>query len=162
MGAENIFQLWQLLPEIINKLKNNYSNNLVTTTIQTDLSSAFDTVDHCILIKKLEHFGVNCTESKIFRSFLSNRQQYFEIDTFASNILNSLDYSVVQGSKLSSLLYTIYINEIPLLNKIMGTNFYSQIVNKFDRGTYNTVLHDIFQYVDYTSNIIASSDISEL
>ena len=44
----------------------------------------------------------------------------------------------------------------------MGTNLFLQITNKCGRGTYNTVLHDIFQYVDDTSNIIASSNISEL
>ena len=49
-----------------------------------------------------------------------------------------------------------------MLNKIIGTNSFSQITNKRSRGTYNTVLHDIFQYVDDTSNIIASSNISEL
>ena len=99
----------------MNYLKLNYSLNNITATIQTDMSSAFDTVDHQILLSKLEHYGIRGQELKLMLSFLSSRKQFVEIDGIRSDTLQSPDCSVIQGSKLSSLLYTIYVNEVPLL-----------------------------------------------
>ena len=56
-----------------NKLVANYSDDKVTTIIQTDLSAAFDTVDHNILINKLDHYGVRGNTHKLLKSYLENR-----------------------------------------------------------------------------------------
>ena len=47
----------------------------------TDLSAAYDTVNHKILLKKLEYYGVTGTELELFRSYLSNRKQYADSNT---------------------------------------------------------------------------------
>ena len=93
-----------------NKLINNYHDGNISTIIQTDLSAAFDTVDHNILVNKLEHYGLRGKCLSIIKSFLKDRMQYVSIDTFNSKILSSLQCSVIQGSKLSALLYTLYVN----------------------------------------------------
>ena len=84
----------------------------MTTTIQTDLSAAFDTIDMTALTDKLSYYGVTGQELKLFKSFLTDRRQYVKIDTFSSRIENSLPCSVVQGSKLSATLYKLYTNKI--------------------------------------------------
>ena len=99
----------------------NYSLNNVTATIQTDMSSAFDTVDHDILISKLEHYGIRGQELFLMSSFLSSQSQFVEIDGIRSDILPSIDCSVIQGSKLSGLLYTLYVNEVPFLSKVINS-----------------------------------------
>ena len=80
---------------------------------------AFDTVDSEMLRLKLDHYEVHSKELSIMGSFLTNRQQYVSIDRMESELLNSPQCSVVQDSKMSSLLYILFTNEIPLLSKIM-------------------------------------------
>ena len=62
-------------------LINNYHSGKISTVIQTDLSAAFDTVDHNILISKLDHYGIRGKFLNIIKSFLSNRSQYVSIDS---------------------------------------------------------------------------------
>ena len=87
--------------------------------MSTDLSACFDTVDHGILKTKMEHYGIRGKELALFSSYLKDRMFYMEINTKRSKVMVSELYSVIQGSKLSSLLYTIYVNELPLLHKLL-------------------------------------------
>ena len=50
------------------------------------MSAEYDTVDHNILLQKLNHYRISNKFINIMRSYLSNRQQYVELDTFKSNI----------------------------------------------------------------------------
>ena len=72
-----------------------------------DLQKAFDTVDHKILLKKLEHYGIRGNANSWFRSYLSNRQQYVSISGIDSE-LRSLKYGVPQGSFRPSPLFDLY------------------------------------------------------
>ena len=58
------------------------------------------TVEHSILLSKLEHYGVRNSELELMNSFLTSRQQYVEIDGIKSDTINSLNCSTIQGSKL--------------------------------------------------------------
>ena len=67
----------------------------MTATIQTDLSAAFDTIDVTALTEKINYYGVTGQELKLFTSFLTDRRQYVQIDTFTSRTNDSLPCSVV-------------------------------------------------------------------
>ena len=73
-----------------------------------DLQKAFDTVDHEILLKKLEYYGIKGVANKWFNSYLSNRHQFVTINGFDSS-KSTMKFGVPQGSVLGPLLFLIYI-----------------------------------------------------
>ena len=89
-----------------------------------DLKKAFDTVDHQILCGKLESYGVLHRELAWFGSYLSNRDQYYRVNGVDSQIEN-IDIGVHQGSCLGSLLFLVYINDLPRAVKNSTTSMYA-------------------------------------
>merc|ERR1712240_481525 len=77
------------------------------------------------------------------------------------NVIQSLPCSVIQGSKLSALLYTIYINEVTVLHKLIGSDIYGRITKESPLKS-EIINHDIIQYVDDTNNVIYGNNAEEI
>ncbi len=85
--------------------------------IFVDLSKAFDTLDHKILLDKFEHYRVNGISLRHVERYITNWKQYVEIHSLNSDML-SITTGVPQGSILGPLLFIIYNNDIAQAYKL--------------------------------------------
>ena len=116
-----------------------------------DLSKAFDTLDHSILLRKLAHYGLGPLSCKLIDSYLSHREQYVQLENAASSRL-PISTGVPQGSVLGPILFLIYLNDIenvcPLLDTICYADDTTLLFNFEKLNLMKSINHVISNFVN--------------
>ena len=107
--------------EFYDKIINYLENDQLPLAVFLDLSKAFDTIDHEILLRKLSYYGISGNSLLWFKCYLTNRKQYVQFKDSLSSYSN-IKTGVPQGSILGPLLFIIYMNDIAhITNKFFFT-----------------------------------------
>ena len=99
-----------------------------TCGIFVDLEKAFDTVDHNILLKKLDQYGVRGISNQWFESYLTDWKQFVSINGFNSNI-STITSREPQGSVSGPLLFLIYVDDLNVAIKHCKVHHFTDDTN---------------------------------
>lgn len=119
--------------ELVDKITNSIEKNELTVGIFLDLSKAFDTVNHSILLKKLNFYGLRGKCHDWIRNYLTNRKQIVKYNNIKSDEM-TITCGVPQGSILGPLLFLIYINDLPNSSNKLSSIIFADDTNLFYSG----------------------------
>ena len=118
---------------LLDKIVKALENGEFVVGIYLDFSKALDTVDHSILLVKLEYYGIRGIALDWFKSYLAGRKQYVTYNGTSSST-KVIKCGVPQGSILGPLLFLLYINDLPNVCKSTNPVLYAGDTNLFING----------------------------
>ena len=121
------------LMELIEEICTEIDNKNITIGVFIDLKKAFDTIDHKLLLQKLEFYGVRGAANDWVKSYLSCRKQFVQVDEHASKLLDII-CGVPQGSVLGPKLFILYINDLCNVSNLVKYVLFADDTNIFKSG----------------------------
>ena len=121
------------LLDLVEEITSSIDAKKISIGVFIDLKKAFDTVNHDLLIGKLEYYGIRGIAQEWLKSYLKDRKQFVQIDECASTLL-SVTCRVPQGSILGPKLFILYINDICNASTILKFILFADDTNVFYSG----------------------------
>ena len=115
---------------IIDQVQLAIEDHVYSCGIFLDFSKAFDTVNHQILLTKLDYFGIRGVVKDWFTSYLRNRTQFVSLGAVTSDI-QPVSCGVPQGSVLGPLFFLIYVNDFHNCSKLLDFHLFADDANLF-------------------------------
>ena len=127
-----------------------FERNQQMLEVFIDLSKAFDTVNHSVLIKKLQMYGIRDINLAWFCSYLANGKQYISLGHGLKTGTQNIPCGVPQGSTLGLLFFLLYINDLPNFSVLDPIMFADDTILFFE----HTDLRTLFSMVNDELNKI--------
>ena len=118
------------LVKVVSEITNSLNKRKHSIGVFIDLQKAFDSVDHQLLCTKLEFYGIRGVAYQWIRSYLSNRTEYVSYEGHKSELL-PIQCGIPQGSILGPLLFTIYVNDMCNVSKLLKFILFADDTNIF-------------------------------
>ena len=116
--------------QLVNQILKSFHEDKYTLGVFIDLSKAFDTVDHHILLTKLSYYGIKNINLKWFKSYLENRKQFISYGNNQTGTKNIL-CGVPQGSILGPLLFILFVNDLRQATNLLDPIMFADDTNLF-------------------------------
>jgi retron-type reverse transcriptase len=123
-GFRKLHSTMHAVLEIIDKVIHAMDKMKNPINVYMDLSKAFDTISHEILLYKLSHYGIKGTALDLIKDYMTNLKQNVEYANESSNY-KAIKTGVPQGSILGPLFFIIYMNDISYLTNIFRPVIYA-------------------------------------
>lgn len=133
------------LMELVEEITGCVDSKKYGVGIFIDLKKAFDTIDHEILIKKMDIYGVRGVAHKWLQSYIQNRKQYVQLGSHKSTCSN-ITFGVPQGSVLGPKLFILYINDIVKVSDVLKFIVFADDTNIFCSGEDLQQVLDVVKY----------------
>ena len=132
-GFRKQYSTYMALLDFTNTIAKAFEKKQVLIGLFLDLTKAFDCINHDILIKKMQFYGVRGNVLKWFYSYLDNRVQYVSVNNISSAIKH-IPVGIPQGSVLGPLLFLLYVNDIQFASNILNSIIFADDTNLFASG----------------------------